>query len=78
MVQVSRSARLYQDRRQPQFPGTTRGPAPQVYLPDNPVHHLKLEAPLTPPLQPPCELDAPNIDTSNLTEVWPHGDENAL
>lgn len=46
MPQMGRSAKLYMERKMPQFQSTLRGPGPQLYLPDNPVHHLKLESPL--------------------------------
>ena len=78
MVQVSRSARFYQDRREPQFPGTKRGPGPQVYLPDNPVNHLNLEPPAL-RTEPTCcpPTDVPAADT-NRTEAWPYGDKYAI
>ena len=78
MVQISQSAKLYQERRQPQFQPTLRGPGPQVYLPSNPVHRLTLEPPL--PAPPGCvieDLDAPAIDTTR-TQVWPYGDRHAV
>jgi hypothetical protein len=78
MVQISRSARLYQERRQPQFQPTIRGPGPQVYLPNNPVHRLTLEPPLPPsPVCTSTEDNIPVTDT-NTTQVWPYGDKYAL
>ena len=79
MAQVGKSARLYQDRRQAEFPGTSRGPKPQVYLPDNPVHHITLTAPAPAPrpVEIDCVTDKPLVNTSNLTEAWPNGDANA-
>ncbi|NDD52267.1 hypothetical protein EBZ39_00045 [bacterium] len=82
MVQISRSAKLYQERRQPQFQPTMRGPGPQVYLPNNPVHSLTLEPPL--PYPPTCiestsnaNVEVPVVDT-NTTQVWPYGDKYAV
>lgn len=78
MVQISKSAKLYQERRQPQLQPTLRGPGPQVYLPNNPVHSLNLEPPLPPPSSCVNEnLDAPDIDTTR-TQAWPYGDKYAV
>lgn len=70
MVQVSRSARLYQERRQSNVQATLRSPGPQVYLPDNLVNKLKLEPPA---LQAGCD---PGPDQTKTT-VWPYGDQYA-
>lgn len=70
MTVVGRSAKLYQERRQLYIEGTRRGPGPQLYLPDNAVNHLKLEAPL--PL--PEFLVNPAAPDTARTQVWPHGD----
>jgi hypothetical protein len=67
MVQINRSARLYQERRQPEIQPTARGPGPIINLPDNPAHHLKLEPPS---LKPHCD-QGPD---STQTRVWPYGD----
>jgi len=78
MVQISQSARLYQERRQPEFPSPFRGPGPQVYLPNNPVHRLKLEPPLPAPTANTCtQCDIPVVDTTR-TQAWPFGDKYAL
>jgi hypothetical protein len=70
MVQITRSAKLYQERRQPQTQPTMRSPGPQVYLPDNLVNKLKLEPPA---LQAGCD---PGPDQPT-TKVWPYGDQYA-
>jgi hypothetical protein len=70
MATVGRSAKLYQERKQIYVEGTRRGPGPQIYLADNAVNHLKLEAPL--PL--PRLIDNPAAPDNTLTEVWPHGE----
>lgn len=76
MVLINRSAKLYQERRQPQFQPTLRGPGPQVYLPSNPVHRLTLEPPLPHPNA--CAAsDVPIVDTTR-TQVWPYGNKHAL
>lgn len=70
MVQINRSAKLYQERRQPNVQPTMRAPGPQVYLPDNLVHNLKLE----PPAAQPCCDEGPD---RTQTQVWPYGDKYA-
>jgi hypothetical protein len=73
MANVGRSAKLYQERKQLYVEGTRRGPGPQVYLPDNAVNHLKLEAPL--PL-PKYQFN-PAAPDNTRTRVWPSGDTTA-
>lgn len=76
MPTIGRSAKLYQERRQPYLRKTLRGPGPQINLADNAIHTIKLEAPLPDStyLQPPgC---APALDAGK-TQVWPHGDQYA-
>ena len=75
MPQIGRSAKLYQERRQPIFQTTLRGPGPRIYLPDNAVNHLNLEPPhaTTQSLFPGCSDPA---DTGR-TRVWPFGDQYA-
>lgn len=73
MTNVGHNALLYQERRQPNLRATLRGPGPQIYLPDNAVNSLKLEAPLPKP-----ELLNDNCKPKDgLTQVWPHGDTTA-
>jgi hypothetical protein len=69
MPNIGRSAKLYQERRLPQYQPTLRGPGPQVYLPDNPVNHLTLESPL--PL-PQYLYNRKYVDGGN-TQPWPNG-----
>lgn len=76
MPQVGRSGKLYQERRQPQFQATLRGPGPQIYLPQNPVHDLTL----SPPLPWPKYLHQNNGDPvpdAGRTQAWPSGDDYA-
>jgi hypothetical protein len=72
-VIIGQSAKLYQERRQPNVQTTMRGPGPQVYFPDNAVHHLQLE----PPLPIPDLVDRTPVDTGE-TQVWPHGNETVV
>jgi hypothetical protein len=46
MPQIGRSAKLYQERRLPDYMPTLRGPGPRLFLSDNPVNNIPLEAPL--------------------------------
>lgn len=73
MATVGHSARLYQERRQPDFRATLRGPGFQIYLPDHAVHALKLSA----PLPSPALLNENCKPRDGLTRVWPHGDSTA-
>jgi hypothetical protein len=73
MATIGRSAKLYQERRESGIRSTLRGPGPQVYLPDNAVHRLDIEAPL--PLPSLVEDGCQPGDTK--TQVWPHGDKYA-
>lgn len=72
-VIVGRSAKLYQERRQPHIQPTMRSPGPQVYLPDNAVHTLNLE----PPFPNPALIDNTPVDTGKTT-VWPYGDNTVI
>ena len=74
MAQVSRSAKLYQERRQPAFPNTASGPGLQINLPDNAVHHLTLSPPYPNPNY--CANGNPVTDTGR-TQEWPYGDKYA-
>ena len=78
MVQISQSAKLYQERRQPQFQPTMRGPGPQVYLPNNPVHRLTLEPPQLNTQVPCVAADCAPVTDTTRTQVWPYGDKYAL
>lgn len=69
MPTTGRSAKLYQERKNLYAEGTRRGPGPQVYLPDNAVHHIKLE----PPLPLPEVVRDKSAPDSALTQIWPAG-----
>lgn len=76
MPTVGKSAKLYQERRQPYLRETLRGPGPNLNLEDNAAHDLPLEPPLpSPPLIQPKDC-APAND-SGQTQYWPHGDKTA-
>jgi hypothetical protein len=72
MPQIGRSAKLYQERRQPAFQCTLRGPGPRVYLPDNAVNHLNLEPPYANTQISQQECSQPD---GGRTRVWPFGDQ---
>lgn len=76
MATVGKSAKLYQERRQPYLRETQRGPGPQINLADNAVHDI----PLSPPLPRPDTLHQTDCYPANdggKTQVWPHGDKYA-
>ncbi len=73
MATVGHSAKLYQERREPDIRVTQRGPGPQIYLPDNAVHRIKLE----PPLPNPALLHDGCTPRDALTQTWPFGDAYA-
>ena len=68
-MEIRKSAKLYMERKLPQYQSTLRGPVPQLYLPDNPVHKIKLESPF--PL-PKFSYNRKYVD-SGLSGQWPDG-----
>lgn len=76
MPSVGHSAKLYQERREPQLRTTLRGPGPYVSLWQNAVHHLTLEPPLPAPEYQVPNGCQPTTDTGK-TQAWPHGDKYA-
>lgn len=76
MASVGHSAKLYQERRQPDIRTTLRGPGPHVSLWQNIVHHLELESPLPLPEYQQPDNGCPPTDTGR-TQLWPHGDKYA-
>jgi hypothetical protein len=76
MANVGHSAKLYQERRQPDIRSTLRGPGPYVALHQNAVHTLELEPPLPLPDYQQLDNGCPPTDTGK-TQAWPHGDNYA-
>lgn len=77
MVELSQSAKLYQERRLPDGRSTRRGPGPQIRLSDSPIGSY----PLSPPLPAPDLLreEQPELVTdTGLTQAWPHGEAEVL
>jgi len=70
-MDIARSARLYQERRQPQFLPTLRSPGPRLNMSDNLVHRIPLEPPL--PLPEVLAEALPQTPDSAHTQPWPHG-----
>jgi len=70
MPNISKSAKLYQERRQPDIRKTWRGPGPYLNLKDNLALNLKLQ----PPLPIPETQINPAAPDNTKTEVWPFGD----
>jgi hypothetical protein len=73
MPNISKSAKLYQERRQPDIRKTYRGPGPYVDLWANKAHHLDLAPPLP---APETKIDTAAPDSTRTT-VWPFGDKYA-
>lgn len=71
MTSLSRSARLYQERHEPQFETTRRAPGPRADLGRNAVHRL----PLHPPLPAPAALHEEACKPPDCagTSPWPYG-----
>lgn len=74
MPNISKSAKLYQERRQPDIRVTWRGPGPYLSLQNNPATTLKL----SPPLPFPDTQRDNNAPDNTRTVVWPFGDEYAV
>ncbi len=72
MPTLSRSAKLYQERRQPELRSTFRGPGPQVNLEANEARTRALAPPLPLPSLLADQNGAPPPDAGR-THVWPHG-----
>lgn len=69
MPNIGKNAKLYMERRLPAYQQTLRGPGPQIHLPDNPVNHISLEA----PLPAPKFLYRQKYVDGGLTKPWPDG-----
>lgn len=76
MAEIGRSAKLYQERREPTYRTTLRGPGPRLCIWQNAANHLNLEAPLPLPELQADVNGCPPTDTGK-TQVWPHGDKYA-
>lgn len=76
MPNIGRSGKLYQERRQPEFQATLRGPGPQIYFPDNLVHRLPLEPPFPNPQYQQSNNGTP-VPDAGRTQAWPHGDKHS-
>lgn len=70
-MEIAKSARLYQERRQPQFQATRRAPGPRLNLSDNLVHSLPMEPPA--PLPEVLAEALPQTPDTAHTQPWPHG-----
>lgn len=73
MPNISKSAKLYQERRQSGIRKTWRGPGPYLDLASNLANYL----PLQPPLPAPETQIDPTAPDSVKTQVWPFGDKYA-
>jgi len=77
MANISKSAKLYQERRLPQDRNTRRGPGPRSNFDQNKARAL----PLLPPLPTTEALRAEGgnpPDDLGLTTPWPHGSQEIV
>lgn len=72
MVKITKSAKNYQERRQPEYQPTQRAPGLQFAPQENMVHKLTLEPPFPSPDLTQKNSTGPD---SAGTQVWPYGDE---
>ena len=66
-MEISRSARLYQERKRPEFEQTRRAPGPRADLEHNLVHIVPAET------LPEVLLDVVTQPDAGLTQPWPNG-----
>ena len=72
-VELSRSARLYQERRLPQDQETLRGPGPRSDLNRTMVHSLPMKAPF--PTAEALQTENNHPPDAGHTQPWPRGME---
>lgn len=70
---LSRSAKLYQERRIPKDRTTRRLPASRSNLGRNPVHIIPLKPPY--PTTAVLQREGDHPPDAGLTEPWPYGSE---
>lgn len=74
---IGRSAKLYQERRQPDVRNTRRVPGPRFNMSDNAANIIPLEAPL--PLGALLhDINGDPPPDAGLTKPWPHGAADAI
>ena len=76
MVNVSRSAKHFQERRIPQDRTTRRLPAPRCDLGSNKVHVIPLKPPYPSPDVTRAEGGQP--PDGGRTRIWPYGEETII
>lgn len=69
-MEIRKSAKLYMERKLPAYQNTLRGPVPQLYLHDNPVHRITLKSPF--PL-PKFSYNRKYVDGGKIGP-WPTGE----
>ena len=72
-MNLTRSAKLYQERRVPQDRNTERRPGPRSDMCRNLVNTLPMHPPL--PLVVVIREEGNQSPDQGLTEAWPHGSE---
>ena len=76
MTQISRSAKLFMERRAPAAQETLRSPGPRSNLDRNIVHVIPLTAPL--PSTDVLQEQGGMPPDAGHTPAWPHGDEEQV
>lgn len=71
--ELSKSAKLFQERRIPQDVLTQRTPGPRLDLDNNLLHRLPLKPPY--PLPEVLQMEADHPPDAGATLPWPHGEE---
>lgn len=77
MPRLSKSPKLYQERRLPDDRQTLRGPGPRSDFDNNLARALPLLPPLPLPEMLRTEGDGPPLDAGQ-TPPWPHGSEEIV
>ena len=71
-MQVSKSAKLYQERRIPSDRTTRRIPAPRIAIGTHPTVQIPLSPPY--PTNEVLRKQQDNVNDSQSTLPWPHGE----
>jgi len=70
---LSKSAKLYQERRAPEDVQTHRLPGPRLDLAHNPIHTIPISPPY--PLPDALQMARNHPPDAGNTTPWPHGEE---
>jgi hypothetical protein len=73
-IELSRSAKMYQERRMPESRLTQRRPGSRADIGNNLANHLRMEPPA--PLPEVRLMKNDQDPDAGLTQVWPYGNEH--